>query len=217
MNESQPGAPESLGSRYGQKLGFLKTLAASLQEVVEETLVDIPHIDRIAFRAKSVESFVQKAEDRRTEPPYTNPLAEIEDQVAGRVITFFLDDLEPVKERLRSAFNAVEINHKRPQKDEEFGYESYHLIFLIPPHVKPDGWDSQIDPPTTFEVQVRTLFMHAWSEPQHDLSYKGPADLPSEIRRELFWVAASAWGADQALSRVWKWQLANGPSTSPNS
>jgi hypothetical protein len=37
-------------------------------------------------------------------------------------------------------------------------------------------------------------------------SYKGPADLPKEIRRELAWIAASAWGADHAYKRVWDWQ-----------
>lgn len=52
--------------------------------------------------------------------------------------------------------------------------------------------------------------MHAYAEPQHDLSYKAAADLPSEIRRELAWVAASAWGADQAYERVRRWRSERG-------
>jgi ppGpp synthetase/RelA/SpoT-type nucleotidyltranferase len=57
--------------------------------------------------------------------------------------------------------------------------------------------------PETFELQVRTLFQHAYAEPQHNLGYKpGDAQLTDEVRRELAWVAASSWGADQALDRV---------------
>lgn len=211
MSESPLDGPDEIQVQYEQRLELLDQLAANLGRAVAETLEDVPHIDRIAFRSKSLNSFVEKARDRGTAPPYTNALVEIEDQVAGRVITFFLDDLELVKERLRSAFNPVEITHRRPKKDDEFGYESHHLILIIPPHLKPPSWDSLSSAPTTFEVQVRTLFMHAWSEPQHDLAYKRSSDLSSTIRRELSWVAASAWGADQALSRVWNSQLGSSP------
>jgi ppGpp synthetase/RelA/SpoT-type nucleotidyltranferase len=43
---------------------------------------------------------------------------------------------------------------------------------------------------------------HAYAEPQHDLAYKPETPPSDEIRRELAWVAASSWGADQALERV---------------
>jgi ppGpp synthetase/RelA/SpoT-type nucleotidyltranferase len=58
--------------------------------------------------------------------------------------------------------------------------------------------------PSTFELQIRTLFMHAWAEPQHDMGYKAAQELTREIRRELAWIAASAWGADQAYDRVFQ-------------
>ena len=52
------------------------------------------------------------------------------------------------------------------------------------------------DPP------IKGKFEHAYAEPQHDLAYK-PEKPPSDmIRRELAWVAASSWGADQAIERV---------------
>jgi putative GTP pyrophosphokinase len=201
---------EHLSVQYQNRLHLLKALAATLEKETRESLSGFAHIDRIYFRVKEVDSFVGKALDPSTEPPYADPLVEIEDQVAGRILTFFLQDLDPVKDQLRQTFNPVEIKHHRPQKDEEFGYESHHLIFVIPPHLKPADWDNEQDMPSTFEIQVRTLFMHAWSEPQHDLAYKGSSDLPSDIRRELFWVAASAWGADQALGRVHDWQREHG-------
>ncbi len=198
---------DGLLEKYEARLPLLKQLAANLHRETEAALSGLSHVDRVYFRAKAAESFVAKAQDPDVKPPHEEPLVEIEDQVAGRILVFFLRDLEAVKQHLQGAFTTVESRHHRPRKDEEFGYESHHLICIIPPQVKPNGWGKREDVPTTFELQIRTLFMHAWAEPQHDLEYKGSGDLPRGIRRELSWVAASAWGADQALERVWAWQL----------
>lgn len=196
---------------YRSRTPLLKELSKTLEGEVRDTLRGVRNIDRIYFRVKTEDSFITKAADPSTDPPYSNPLLEIEDQVGGRILVFFLQDLEDVAGRLRGTFNTVERAHRRPGKDEEFGYESLHLICMIPPHLVPSTWSSQEDMPTTFELQVRTLFMHAWAEPQHDLAYKSSKDLPSDARREIAWVAASAWGADRALARV-REQLEGGPS-----
>jgi ppGpp synthetase/RelA/SpoT-type nucleotidyltranferase len=188
-----------------------------LQQETVEALRGQTHIDRISFRAKDTESFAKKVERAAEQNrAYDEPLVEIEDQIAGRVIVFFLQDVAAVEERLRQVYTTVETTRRQPQKDEEFGYESHHLICVIPPQVQPDGWAARKDVPKTFELQIRTLFMHAWAEPQHDLAYKGPADLPREIRRELAWIAASAWGADQAYERVWRWQERGKSGDVPN-
>lgn len=196
---------EALQREYNERIAALKELKESLQAETARLLAEFEHIDRVSFRVKGVKSFVDKATDPENNPPYTHPLREIEDQVAGRVLVFFLQDIDPVCQRLRQVFTTVESSRRKPRKDEEFGYESHHLICVIPSAVKPGMWSQFQDMPTTFELQIRTLFMHAWAEPQHDLGYKGSADLPPNIRRELAWVAASAWGADQAFSRVSAW------------
>jgi GTP pyrophosphokinase len=112
---------------------------------------------------------------KKDSTPLTRKAAEIEDQVAGRVIVFYLDDIAGVLDTLKGTFNAVERSRRHPQRDEEFGYESEHLIAALPPQVLPDEWQGRDDLPTTFELQVRTVFMHAYAEPQHDLGYKAPS------------------------------------------
>lgn len=121
------------------------------------------------------------------------------------MIVFFLGDLVTVHERLAGSYSTIERSQRRPERDVEFGYESDHLVCVIPPHLKPSGWAKRHDMPSTFELQIRTLLMHAYAEPQHDIGYKAPRDLSHQIRRELAWIAASAWGADQAYERVRKW------------
>jgi len=56
--------------------------------------------------------------------------------------------------------------------------------------------------PMTFELQIRTLFMHAYAEPQHKLEYKGVAELPAEIRKELSWIAGVSVGSGPEHSRA---------------
>lgn len=175
---------------------LLQTLAQTLEDKTREALQDVPHIDRISFRAKDSDSFVKKA----SKPKYTDPFAQLEDQVAGRVITFFRDDIPVVRERLTQWFGDVEHEVKEPVGPEEFGYESDHFVFVVAEHWKPTGWESFQDMPRTFEFQLRTLFMHAWAEPQHDLGYKGSPD--RETKKELAWIAASAWGADRTLNDI---------------
>lgn len=118
------------------------------------------------------------------------------------MIVFFLSDIQPIVDRVRTAFTVVERNKRRPARDEEFGYESEHLICIIPPHVKPTFWNTHDEMPATIEIQVRTIFMHAYAEPQHDLGYKASRELSRQAKRELAWIAASSWGADQALDRL---------------
>jgi ppGpp synthetase/RelA/SpoT-type nucleotidyltranferase len=117
---------------------------------------------------------------------------------------FFLDDIELAKRAVESIAQPVEIERKQPDRVNEFDYESFHGVYGIPPQYQPAGWDAEADLPGTFELQIRTLFQHAYAEPQHDVAYKPLAALNIDDKRELAWVAASAWGADKALLRVRK-------------
>lgn len=188
---------QEIGAAYDTRRPLLDALKDTLLVKTENALAGLAHIDRIAFRVKDRGSFITKA----SKPKYTDPLTQLEDQVAGRVITFFRDDIPIVRQRLTEWFTDVEHEAKEPIEPKVFDYESDHYVFVIAEHDKPDGWNNVSDMPTTFEFQVRTLFMHAWAEPQHDLAYKpDKEELDHDTVRELAWVAASAWGADRMLN-----------------
>lgn len=190
----------ALRHSYSVRTELLQRLATNLEHALREHLDGLPHIDRISFRVKGIDSFVNKVLGR--DPPYRAPLVEVEDQVAGRVIVFFLDDVEEVRKLVHAVFNRVEGEYRRPKQHNVFDYESWQGVFNIPPQAIPERWNELNDLPETFELQIRTLFQHAYAEPQHDVSYKPLERLTLDDQRELAWVAASAWGADQALERV---------------
>lgn len=191
---------DELRAAYEERIHLLEALAETLEREVKRHLEDVPHIDRIAFRAKTLTSFLEKANRKRDR--YVSPLDEIEDQVAGRVIVFYRDEVEPVQIQLTELFGPVEEAQHEPEDVSSFSYESFHSIVVIPPALTPGGWVDMDRRPTTCEIQIRTLFQHAYAESEHDLVYKPPLQLEREEQRKLAWVAASAWGADEVLGQA---------------
>lgn len=189
---------QEISRAYDARRPLLEELKETLETKTNHALRGIKHIDRVSFRVKDRTSFIRKA----TKPKYSEPLIELEDQVAGRIITFFRQDIVILRERLSAEFVDVEHVIREPVEANSFDYESDHYVFVIPEHWKPEGWTDQDKMPTTFELQVRTLFMHAWAEPQHDLGYRTESDLSRDEKRELAWIAASAWGADRTLNDI---------------
>lgn len=73
-----------------------------------------------------------------------------------------------------------------------------HYILKIPDDVIPEGKEPEC--PEFFELQIKTLFQHAWSEAHHDLGYKCPRELSRDEKRLLAFAAAQAWGADKVYA-----------------
>ncbi len=172
--------------------------------MVESALTGFRRIDRVSFRAKTVESFLGKAGAVRAngEPKYGHPLETMEDLIGGRVLVHFRDDMRQVRERLvPSLFRVLEDFQHEPEKPWEFSYESRHIIAQIPTSVEPEGWSSLDERPMHFELQIRTLQMHASAEPTHEPIYKNTSR-DSALEKKAAWVAASAWGADQILEEI---------------
>jgi putative GTP pyrophosphokinase len=181
--------------------------AEKLERYIAEHLRTSPaveRIDRIAARAKSVSRFIDKAEKlgKDGKPKYADPLGQIQDQIGARVIVFYRDDIQPVKAKVEKYFRAAEQKAREPESRKEFGYFGFHYILMLPDDVVPSGVAPELVPPF-FELQIRTLFQHAWSEGGHDLAYKPPRPLTADEERLVAYSAASAWGADKILQDLY--------------
>jgi putative GTP pyrophosphokinase len=190
-------ATRSISSAYQERIPLLRSLAQTLESDLRSLLADIPNVDRIYFRFKDPESFIKKATEktRTGTRRYVHPLEQIEDQVAGRVLVLYRTDIAAVLSALEGKWPKAEQKHRRPRSSSQFEYETTHRICLIAPDMRPRGWSEMVEPPTTFELQIRTLAQHAWSEPQHAF-YKRRGGLKKGSKRKLYWAAASAWGID---------------------
>lgn len=188
-------------SRYER---VLLPLSSTLSELLTEHLVGQKRIDRISVRAKSVDRFVAKARkttDRGT-LKYDYPLAQIQDQIGARVTVFYKSDVDVVREYLMRYLRPVESKNLVPASEWEFGYFGWHSVCLFPTELILPEWPSELVP-NFFELQVKTLFQHAWSEANHDLGYKPEGEgLTSDQNRMLAFASAQAWGADRAFDEL---------------
>lgn len=180
----------------------LLKVAELLESHLEAHLDAVQRIDRISARAKSPDRFMEKAKkvDDNGNQKYSNPLAQIQDQVGARVTVLYLSDVPYVKSAIEDYFHAIEWQEKKPESDAEFGYFGEHYILDVPDDAIPEGFEDRC--PKFFELQIKTLFQHAWSEAHHDIGYKAPRKLTSLENRQMAFSAAQAWGADQIFLQL---------------
>ena len=181
---------------------ILVPIAGLLHNYLVNILEGVARIDAVSVRAKTPKSFAIKALKTNScgELKYENPLVQIQDQVGARINVLFLSDVPNVKAAINDYFHAVEWLEKRPDSEMEFGYFGEHYVLKIPDDAIPEG--DEEESPDFFELQIKTLFQHAWSETSHDIGYKSPRELRPLEKRKMAFSAAQAWGADQIFGEL---------------
>lgn len=183
---------------------YLVSMAKVLEDHVRDNLSGIPRIDRVTARAKGVDSFVSKAEKELDgKKKYLDPISQIQDQIGVRIVTFYLDDIELIKKEIEGYYRKIESKNIVPDSDSEFGYFGVHYVLVIPNDLVDDNIDEGLIP-DFFELQIKTVFQHAWGEAEHDLGYKPGVALKSEQKRKIAFTAAQAWGADLIFNELHK-------------
>jgi hypothetical protein len=84
----------------------------------------------------------------------TEPLAEVENQIIGRVAVASEQELLAIEGRLKSLLSCVERDWQETARSRTGGLPARRLVCVIPPQAKPPGWDSREDVPNTFEMQL---------------------------------------------------------------
>jgi ppGpp synthetase/RelA/SpoT-type nucleotidyltranferase len=175
--------------------------------LIAELLDGQARIDRISARPKSIDRFLAKA---AKETPngggfkYEHPLHQIQDQVGARVIVFYKSDVQRISDILLKYLRPTETKDLVPTSEWQFGYFGRHFVCLFPREIVDSSWPDTLVP-EFFELQIKTLFQHAWSESNHDLGYKPDGDsLTSDQARMLAYTSAQAWGADRIFDDLFK-------------
>ena len=176
--EPTPGAVRDAIATYSQRRPALVHATERYLALVI-TLLDDAGINYLSVtaRTKSVASFAAKA-DRSVDGRrlYTDPLAEITDQVGLRVITYLRDDVRAVATLLGEEMQLLDDRDmgQETASTGRWGYASRHLLVAVAGEQQPAS------------IQVRTVLQHAWAESEHDIRYKGSIseeDAPDLDRR----------------------------------
>ncbi|BBY51474.1 GTP pyrophosphokinase [Mycolicibacterium arabiense] len=149
----------------------------------------------ITARTKSVESFAAKAGQMVDgQPLYTDPLAEITDQVGLRVITYLREDVDTVARLLADEMMLLDDRDMglETAREGRWGYASRHLLVGVEGEQQPAS------------IQVRTVLQHAWAEFEHDIRYKGsiPAEHAPDLDRRFTLAAGLLELADSEFTAI---------------
>jgi ppGpp synthetase/RelA/SpoT-type nucleotidyltranferase len=171
---------------HQQYVGGARKLEALIAELIGEE-EGINYLS-VAARAKDPASFEAKAcrphPEDPSRPKYDDPLQQITDLVAARVITYLAEAVERVCEVIEREFEIVEHTDMGAHVKARggFGYASRHfLVQLTPARAELPEYD--VLRGLTMEIQVRTAVQHAWAEVEHDMRYK--VEVPPEQRPEF--------------------------------
>lgn len=188
----------------------------SIYPILEKLIVDLDcginefinitklnNIDTVAARVKSKISYIDKAlKKENEEPKYINPIKEIQDILGIRIVGYYKKNIEEISKQVKLAFREVEERYVVTDSVRKFGYEGKHFILFIPPDIINKYRGNPLIP-TFFELQVLTLFQHAWAIGEHGIGYKPGMQVSDLTNRKLSFLSAQAWGADQILEELY--------------
>lgn len=145
----------------------------------------------IESRVKTEKSLAGKLELKGSK---YKSLSDITDILGLRVITFYFDDVDIVASAVERLFEVDwenSVDKRRLHEVDSFGYQSLHYICHMPEQ-----------PSCRFEIQMRTLLQHAWSNMNHDTGYKSGVEIPREYIRNLNRLAGMLELVDEQFSRI---------------
>ena len=152
----------------------------------------------LTSRIKTLESFKEKIERKG----YIDHFDQVEDFCGFRIICYYRSDVLNISKLIEENFDILEsFNKEDLLKENEFGYRSYHIIAKIPKGRSPNLIDDSFCN-YKFEIQIRTVLMHAWAEIQHKLAYKSESQIALSMRKEFAFLSAKLEESDFQFERL---------------
>lgn len=161
-------------------------------------------IDKKKIKIHSIESRVKNYESllRKWESSDYHNLSDVHDIVGIRGICLFKTDLAELDVLIKEVFSVESVEDKVNSTDDTFGYMSVHYQckmrdqYVGPRYDKVKGH--------IFEIQVRTLCMHAWAVISHYLDYKAEWDIPQNLKKGLNALSGLFFVADEQYESLYK-------------
>jgi putative GTP pyrophosphokinase len=177
---------------------FTRRLYHLLGDLLEQSSVPIDHIAR---RVKTLESFLEKIERKKY---YEHPFHQITDIAGIRIVTYYQDHIEQVRDLLQREFTIdadQSVDKSADLEADRFGYRSLHVIIsLSQDRTALAEW--QEFQGMVAEIQIRSILQHAWAVFSRQFDYKVPSFAPDKVRRELYSLSARLESADNDFSRL---------------
>ncbi len=212
-SEAQAPAPRSRAwarreaQAYRRRRREYVTATAALVSLLRAQLEDLDEIEAfVTGRAKDVRSVEQKLRARdRAEPGRDTGWADLPDLVGVRVVVRLESEIAVVAAELHRLFVVDKDTDVRDERgrEETPGYRGRHLDV----RARPDSGLTDLLLTHPAEIQVRTRAADLWASVEHDLRYKGAADLPPARSRQFVLAASLLELAERELEDLREWHL----------
>ena len=214
---------EDWTAKYREKqndyASFAKAVTTFLRDnVVKEVKSELKFkVHTVEGREKSIGKFRIKVSEPSDKDPnipkYPEPLSGIPkkgitDLSGSRVITFLLEDLQPLDRIIQQKFEVIERTDKFEAlaKAEKFGYQGIHYLVKANQVTEIPDKEKYISLGLVAEIQIKTILEHAWAEIEHsvyDIRKHNPKiKLPPETSRRFQALAGLLEIADREFQNV---------------
>lgn len=168
---------EEHNRRYSLYERMNQTVLAILQARIRKSAVMKPQYES---RVKTFESFIRKVVEKRAKgESFDDPFERIHDLSAVRIVTYFQEDLDTLEKMIDGMITErVDLEPypdpdkaKKIKKPEVVGYTGIHyLVGLRPDRTALLEYEELSG--LWCEIQLKTIFDHAWSQVDHRLRFK---------------------------------------------
>ena len=176
---------------YRENLPRFREVEKSVHQQLVRTFKDAGLlVAAVESRVKTERSLAGKLELKGSK---YRSLADITDILGLRIITFYTEDVDKVASAVERLFTIDwdnSVDKRKLHEIDSFGYLSLHYICSLP------------DFPYRFEIQMRTLLQHAWSNMNHDTGYKSGVEIPRHYLRSMSRLAGILEMVDEEFSKI---------------
>jgi len=173
---------------YQENQEIYKRFTKEIVEIIKNELKDNDiFYNTISSRTKEFDSFKEKCKKEK----YRDPINEIFDLSGIRITAYTNSDVRSISKIIENTFEVDEINSVNKMDSigvDQFGYLSVHYVASLPDEYIEMNRCEEFKG-HKFEIQIRTLLQHAWSEIEHDRNYKLKNALPKELERRFYMIA----------------------------
>lgn len=189
-----------ISSRWEIDRSKFENLGKAIQTFIKNGLTEYEILPDISYRTKDLLSIIKKIKKKQATKEYSYD--HLKDKLGVRIICTYKEDLDKVDEFLKAFFVLKNIEYKKDLLDfDRLDYLSNHYDACINPNLNQFN-DFKDLKDWIFEVQVRTLNQHAWSNTAHSLSYKQEAGISPYLKRRVYRLLSLYEIADDEFSFV---------------
>jgi len=176
-------------------------LGKCVEKYLREHIYELEILPEISTRVKDLLSIIRKIKKKKRENP-SYDFQDLRDKLGVRIICNFSQDMDKVDAFLQKHFDVKKVEYKKDTLDHNrLDYISNHYDVSIKPTI---GFFKRHKDLGTliFEIQVRTLNQHAWSNTSHAISYKQEAEISPLLKRRVYRLLSLYEIADDEFASV---------------